>query len=392
MRMKSPLRVAVVAFVTATLVPQVSLAKDLKITIPRRSLVTPVQRLNREGVEAVRKHDLSRAERLFYRAYLFDPEDSFTLNNLGYVSELEGQVERAAQFYALAAARPTDAVVDIASSKRVEGKPMQDALAATTVPLQINHANVEAVRLLSQGRAAEADLILQSALQKDPQNVFTLNNMGAAKEMEGEEEEALRYYDEAATVQPGVVAVVTADRAWRGRPVDKMAQDNAKTLRNHLAHRNDLAEQVAELNLRGVSAVNRNDLQSAETDFRKAYALDPNNPFSLNNIGYVSEIKGDRETAEFFYQRAREAAGASTVVGVATRTTAEGKQLSTVAEDSDTVVTNKVSQERDIRRHENGPVVLRRRDNSIVNETVQPAPSGDAIQLAPSNDAPQAHQ
>lgn len=389
---KSPLCAAVLALLAATIGPYAAQAKDLKITIPRRSLVTPVQKLNREGVEAVRKHDLSKAEKLFYRAYLFDPEDSFTLNNLGYVAELQGQVERAAQFYALAAARPTDAVIDMASSKRVEGKPMKDALAATTVPLQINHANVEAVRLLSEGRAAEADLILQGALQKDPQNVFTLNNMGAAKEMEGEEEEALRYFDQASRVQPGVVAIVTADRVWRGRPVSKMAQENAKALRNHLAHKNDLAEQVAELNLRGVSAVNRNDLRSAETDFRKAYALDPNNPFSLNNIGYVSEMKGDRETAEFFYQRAREALGASAVVGVATRTTAEGKQLSIVAEDSDSLVTNKVSQERDRLRRQTGPVVLRRRDNSIVNESIQPAPSSDSIQAIPPAGSSQPHR
>lgn len=389
---KSPPCAAVLVLLAASLVPQSARAKDLKITIPRRSIVTPVQKLNRDGVEAVRKHDLSKAEKLFYRAYLFDPEDSFTLNNLGYVSELEGQVERAAQFYALAAARPTEAVVDIASSKRVEGKPMKDALAATTEPLQINHANVEAVRLLSQGRAAEADLLLQGALQKDPQNVFTLNNMGAAKEMEGEEDEALKYYDEATRVQPAVVAVVTTDRVWRGRTVSKLAQENAKALRNHLAHRNDLAEQVAELNLRGVSAVNRNDLRSAETDFRKAYALDPNNPFSLNNIGYVSEMKGDRETAEFFYQRAREALGGSAVVGVATRTTAEGKQLSIVAQDSDSVVTNKVSQERDILRRQNGPVVLHRRDNSVVNESIQSAPSSDSIRLAPGPDSSQPHQ
>lgn len=392
MLMRSPLCGAVFALLAAALAPPAAQAKDLKITIPRRSLVTPVQKLNREGVEAIRKHDLSKAEKLFYRAYLFDPEDSFTLNNLGYVSELQGEVERAAQFYALAAARPTDAVVDIASSKRVEGKPMKDALAATTVPLQINHANVEAVRLLSEGRAAEADLILQGALQKDPQNVFTLNNMGAAKEMEGEEEEALRYYDEASRVQPGVVAIVTADRVWRGRPVSKMAQENAKALRTHLAHRNDLAEQVAELNLRGVSAVNRNDLRSAEAAFRKAYALDPNNPFSLNNIGYVSEMKGDRETAEFFYQRAREALGASSVVGVATRTTAEGKQLSAVAQDSDSLVANKVSQERDILRRQSGPVVLRRRDNSIVNESIQPTPSSDSIQVVPPGSSSQPHR
>jgi Flp pilus assembly protein TadD len=348
-------------------------AGDLKINIPRRSIVTPVQRLNRDGVEALKKHNVSKAEELFYKAYLYDPENSFTLNNLGYVSELQGQLDRAQRFYTLAASQPSDAVVDLATAKRVEGKPMGEALAVTNGPLEVNHANVQAVRLLSQGRAAEADVLLLEALKKDPRNVFTLNNMGAAKEMEGEAEEALHYYDEAAQVESGATAVVTTDRQWRGHSLSKMAQQNAKELRAHLARRNDLQEQVAELNLRGVSAVNRNDLRAAEEDFRKAYALDPNNAFSMNNIGYVSEMQGDQETAQFFYDRARQALGASTTVGVASRATAEGKKLFAVSDDSNARVEARVTQERDALRRQNEPVLLRRRDNSIVEEPSQPA-------------------
>jgi Flp pilus assembly protein TadD len=347
-------------------------AKDLKINIPKRSKLTPVQRLNREGVEAVRKHNYKKAERLFYKAYLFDPDDAFTLNNLGYISELQGQLDRAQRFYALAGEQSSEAVIDRASAKRVEGRPMSEALALTDSPLQINHANVEVVRLLSQGRAPEADLLLQQTLKTDPQNVFTLNNMGVAKEMEGEAQEALKYYDEAAGTHSDAAAVVTVDRTWRGKPVYEMAQQNAKALRSRLARANDLREQVAELNLRGVSAVNRNDLRAADTDFRKAYALDPNDPFTLNNIGFTAEMAGDRETAQFFYDHAREAGGASATVGVATRRTEEGKKLFTVAAESDTKVGTKVAQEREALRRQNAPVVLRRRDNSIVNESEQP--------------------
>ena len=172
-----------------------SQAGDLKITIPKRSKVTPVQQLNREGVEAVKKHNYDKAEQLFYKAYLFDPNDAFTLNNLGYISELQGQIDRAQQFYALAAEQSSDAVIDLASTRQVQGQPMKDALAVSNEPLQINHANVEAVRLLGQGRAPEADLLLQQVLKSDPNNPFTLNNLGVAKEMEGEGEEALRYFD-----------------------------------------------------------------------------------------------------------------------------------------------------------------------------------------------------
>jgi Flp pilus assembly protein TadD len=358
---------------------QLAHAGDLKIMIPRRSKLTPVQRLNRDGVEAVKKHKYDQAEKLFYKAYLFDPQDPFTLNNLGYIAELQGQVDRAEQYYTLAAAQSSDAVVDIASSRQVKGQPMREVLAVNNGPLQINHANVEAVRLLSQGRAPEADLVLQEALKKDPQNIYTLNNMGVAKEMEGEDQDALRYYDEASAGQADATAVVTTNRLWRGRPVTAMAKQNAKALRDELGRAKDLPEQVAALNLRGVSAVNRNDLRTANADFRKAYALDPNNAFTMNNIGYVAEMEGDQETAQFFYEHSRQSMNANATVGVATRLTAQGQKLFTVAEDNTSKVENKVAQERSVlqRQNQNQPVVLRRRDNSIVDESTQPAPSGN---------------
>lgn len=346
--------------------------RKISISIPRRSKLTPVQRLNREGVEALQKHKYQKAEQLFYKAYLYDPGDAFTLNNLGYISELKGDIDRAERFYQLAGAQASEAVVAMSSSREARGKPMKEALAAASAPLEVNHANVEAVRLLSQGRSAEADLLLQQALEKDPHNVFTLNNMGVAKEMEGEQEQALRYYDEASGGQSGAAAVVTANPAWRGRSVNQMAQQNAKGLRDYLGREKDLPEQVAELNLRGVSAVNRNDLRTADADFRKAYALDPNNAFTLNNIGYVAELEGDKETAQFYYQHARQSMGASATVGVATRKTAEGQKLFSVAEDSTSHVQDKVAQERQTLQRQGGPVVLRRRDNTIVEEPTQP--------------------
>jgi len=147
-----------------------------------------------------------------------------------------------------------------------------------------------------------------------------------------------------------------------------------------LARAKDVTEQVAELNLRGVSAVNRNDLRSANDDFRKAYALDPNEAFTLNNIGYVSEMEGDRETAQFFYDRARQAGGANATVGVATRRTEEGRKLFAVAMDSNSRVESKVSQDRNAIRRQHEPVVLRRRDNSIVEESTQPPDPSNSSQ------------
>jgi Flp pilus assembly protein TadD len=361
-------------------------AGDLKITLPKRSISTPVQRLNQKGVEAVRSHNYGKAEALFYKAYLLDPDDPFTLNNLGYVSEMQGQVDRAQDFYTLAGKQPTDAVIYRASSdrenaKRVENRSVNEALNISPQSLQVNHDNVEAVRLLSQGRAPEVDLLLQQSLKTDPHNIFTLNNMGVAKELEGESDDALKYYEAAAADHSDAAALVTINSAWRGKPVSEMAAQNARNLRNRLENGKGPDVKLAELNLRGVSAVNRNDLTTAQKDFRAAYALDPNNAFAINNIGYLSEMQGDQETAEFFYDRAKIGTGASAPVGLATRRAAEGSKLVQVASANDAKVQAKTVEERNMRRQRNEPIVLRHRDNTLVMEpTATPADAGSPTQ------------
>ena len=110
-------------------------ARDtVTITLPRHSNLTFVQRLNREGVLAVQKHDYAKAANLFYKAYLFDPSDPFTLNNLGYISELEGQLDRASKFYKLAAEQGSNANIDVSSVKELKGQPMQAAFTASRTP------------------------------------------------------------------------------------------------------------------------------------------------------------------------------------------------------------------------------------------------------------------
>jgi tetratricopeptide (TPR) repeat protein len=190
----------------------------------------------------------------------------------------------------------------------------------------------------------------------------------------------LRYYDSAAAINSDAAAVVTLSRSWRGKPVAEMAAQNARNLRTRLQTQMSLELQLAELNTRGVSAINRNDPQAAQQDFLKAYALDPNNAFANNNIGYLSEIEGDRETAQFFYDRAQELSGANTPVGLASRSSAEGLRLGAVASDSDKKVEAKVQQEQSVRRQQHQPVLLLRRDNSAVQEPATPPASVPAPQ------------
>lgn len=351
-------------------------AGDLRITIPKRSRLTPVQRLNREGVEAINKHQYEKAKALFYEAYLFDPGDPFTLNNIGYVAELEGQAERAQQFYSLASGQATGALIDRASSSRLEGESLQNAISAVRdAPMQINRANVNAVRLLSEGRVQEADELLQRTLALDPGNGFTLNNMGVVKESQGEYGEALRYYDAAANAHVEDPVVVTVNEAWRGKPLSQMARESAAKLRFRMHDLQSNDAKVALLNLRGVSAMNRNDWPAAWQYFSQAYKLSPGNAFSLNNQGFMAEMDGDLESAQTFYRAARSADGAADRVGLATRRHVEGEKLFSVADESEGQVSDAIEAVQIARRRRHGPIQLKRRDGQPLTEPTAPAPS-----------------
>ncbi len=359
-------------------------AGDLRISIPKRSEMTPVQKLNRDGVEAVRKRQYRKAENLFYKAYLFDPDDPFTLNNLGYISEIEGQVDRAAKFYALASQQAGDAVIDQASASGLKGKRLRDAIGEVQdTNMRINQSNVEAIRLLSKGRTGEAESLLKSAQALDPKNPFTLNNLGLAKEMQGELPEALKYYTAAAALKSEQPVVVTLNARWRGKPVSEMAEDSAKKINQRLREPESPEMRAAQLNLRGVSAVNRNDWTLAAKDFNEAYRLDPNNAFSLNNRGFLAEMEGDPETAQDFYQRAKDADGESARVGVASQSWAEGMRLSAVADDADQKIDQQFETQRAARRNQTGPIQLKRRDHTPVVEPTTPPSTENSPEVGP---------
>src|SRR5215467_7142603 len=237
------------------LAPEQVPAGDLKITLPRRSELTPVQRLNREGVEAIRNHRYDKDANLFYKAYLYDPGDPFTLNNLGYISELQGKFERARKFYSLAEQQASDAVIDRANSSRLLGKPMWAALNnIQDADLEINHANVEAISLLSAKRALEAEVLLRRTLALNPQNPFTLNNLGVALEEEGDPDTALRYYTQAPQANSTEPVIVTLSQSWKGKPVSEMAAQSAQRLRLRMQSVESKQDRSAQLNLRGVAA------------------------------------------------------------------------------------------------------------------------------------------
>lgn len=327
--------------------------------LPRRSQLTPVQRLNREGVEAVRKHDYEKAERLFYKAYLYDPADPFTLNNLGYISEIEGQLEQAQKFYDLAAQQGSNADIDLSNERHLEGQPMKAALIdLKDVPMRVNRMNLDAMRLLSQNRGFEAVALLQHALALEPGDAFTLNNLGVANESIGDLDSALRDYREAAARNSSAPAAVTLDRNYRGKSISSMARESARRLERRMRSLDPAEAKAVMFTLRGVHAVNENNWPAAREAFLHAYALDPSSAFCINNRGYVAEHDGDLESAQFFYEKARRAEDASARVGLATTVGAQGQPLTVVATDSNDKVDTALDIYSRQRREEGAPVEL----------------------------------
>jgi len=344
-------------------------AQQVRIPLPKKSKFTPVQQLNRDGVAALKKHDISKAKRLFYKAYLIDPNDPFTLNNLGYVSELEGSLERAQRYYDQAKANTSEAVIDRSTNQEAQGKTVASVAGHTAEgPMKVNELNSEALGLLNRDRAPEADVVLQAALKLDPKNPFTLNNMGFAKEKEGELESAIRYYDSSAATGSREPIVIAFNKSWRGKPISEVAEQNAEKSRKELSKSQDMQARVARLNLRGVSAMNRNDRKAARDSFEQAYKMDPKNSFALNNMGYLAELEGDTETAQSYYEQAQRAERARQKVMVSTRPEVEGQTVGHVAEESTTLVQSSFEAKAEARRRSGAPPALRTRDNRIIIE------------------------
>jgi Flp pilus assembly protein TadD len=356
-----------------------------RILIPMRSRLSPVQRLNREGVDAVKHHHYDKAETLFYKAYLFDPADPFTLNNLGFISEVQGQLERAHKFYELAAEQSSDADIDLSNQKHLQGQPMKAALVELKDrTMRMNRMNIDAMRLLQQERNFEAIDLLKQTLALEPNNAFTLNNLGVAYESVSDWDNALRYYQQAAASGSNEPAVITLDKSARGKSVSGMARTSAKRLQKKMESGNPTEAKAVMYTLRGVRAENQNNWTEAREDFLHAYALDPESAFSMNNRGYVAEREGDLETAQYFYGKARRAEDAGARVGLATKLYAQGQPLGAVASDSGQKVDTALDIYSRERRRNTAPVELTPRGGSE-----PPATEETPKQVAPEPNTPQ---
>jgi Flp pilus assembly protein TadD len=374
-------------------VPSSSFAGDLKIPIPQRGLSTPTQKLNREGVAELKHGHREKAKRLFYRAYLLDPQDPFTLNNLGYIAELEGDADRAQRYYALAAQDHTDAVIDQSSEASLKGRPLDAAFRQVQGSgQQISEINEHAIVLLQQGQVFAARNLLLSALPRAPQDPFLLNNLGYALESVGDLDGALRAYSTAASVHSTEKVIVTPRAKWRGRPISEVAAANATAVSEQIARGEGVEAAAARLNLRGVAALNDNKPMAAREFFLQAYQRDAQNAFTLNNLGYVSEMDGDLESAETYYEAARSGKDANDRVNYSTRRDAEGQKIDNLANDNESSVEGTVKGMQEARRRENHPVELKKRDGSPASDAKPVPPVGVPAPSMPALPPPNSDQ
>jgi Flp pilus assembly protein TadD len=360
-------------------------ASDLQMPLPQRSLSTPTQKLNRDGVAELKHGHQEKAKRLFYRAYLLDPDDPFTLNNLGYIAELEGDADRALRYYALAARSHTDAVIHESSEADLKGKPLDEAFRQMQgSDEEISKLNERAIVLLQEGQVFEARNLLRSALPSHPHDPFLLNNLGYAMESVGDLEEALRYYSEAASVHSTQRVVVTPRVKWRGRPISVVAAENATAVSQQIARGEGVEAASARLNLRGVAALNDNNPSVAREFFLQAYRQDSQNAFTLNNLGYVAELAGDRESAEMYYEAARSGRDANNRVSYATRRDAEGRKIDSLADDNQADVEATLKAIQATKRREHRPIELKRRDGTSASNQLDATPVPPIAMQAPA--------
>ena len=231
-----------------------------------------------------------------------------------------------------------------------------------------------AIVLLRDGHVFEAKNLLQSALPRHPNDPFLLNNLGYAMENVGDVEGALRCYSEAASLHSTKRVVVTPRVKWRGRPVSEVARENAVAMSEQIARGEGVDATTARLNLRGVAALNVNNPSVAKGFFSQAYQQDARNAFTLNNLGYIAELAGDRESAEMYYEAARAGRDAKAKVSYSTRRDAEGQKIDKLADDNQLDVEATLKAVQEMKRREQRPIELKRRDAVPENSEQESTP------------------
>ena len=139
--------------------------------------------------------------------------------------------------------------------------------------------------------------------------------------------------------------------------------------------------QVNRMNFEAIRLLSQDRAAEAEGVLQQALALDPHNTFTLNNMGYVAELNGDRESADFYYAKAKQADNHERHVTLASRPEDEGKKLVEVADRNDAKAEASIRAEQELnRRRGKGPVLKERNSRRPVIATPQNQQNNDDTQ------------
>src|SRR5437016_5802171 len=158
-----------------------------------------INRGNVEAMSLMQQGRIQEADVVLQRTLAVDPRNPFTLNNLGYAMEAEGNLEKAVQYYSQAANLHSSQNIIVALDRRWRGKSISDVASgnAKAVRRRLESeegAMDEGARLSVQGVSAlnridpnPACQYIRDTYPLEPKSAFTLNNIGYIAQLEGDQ-------------------------------------------------------------------------------------------------------------------------------------------------------------------------------------------------------------
>jgi len=181
------------------------------------------------------------------RTLAMDPKNPFTLNNLGYAMEGQGNLDSAFRYYTQAADLHSSEKVVVAIDPRWRGKPISDVASNNVRALRrridteqtdaarVARLNLQGVSALNHNDPEQARKFFEDAYRIDPKNAFALNNMGYLAEVDGDQETADEFYTEARAADGSNPRVAIASRrAVVGQPLARVAESNGEGAQSNL--------------------------------------------------------------------------------------------------------------------------------------------------------------
>jgi Flp pilus assembly protein TadD len=181
------------------------------------------------------------AEDVLRETLKLDPRNPFTLNNLGYAMEGQGNLESALQYYNQASITHSSEPVVVAIDPHWRGKTISDIAFRNEEAVRKRlsseqssqdraaRLNAEGVSALNHNEPDQAYNYFRQAYKLDPQSAFSLNNMGYLSEAFGDQETADEYYDAAKRGDGAGTPVSIASRhEMVGAEAGEVASTNAQ--------------------------------------------------------------------------------------------------------------------------------------------------------------------